>query len=387
VSWPQVDLYEVCEINVGKTPSRHNELYWGSGQPWLSIRDMSQGLEIVDTKEQITDLAIKESNIKIVTAGTVLFSFKLSIGKIGIAQKNIYTNEAIAALPIKDDTKLCKEYLVHALSRWEFGIKTHRAVMGATLNKEKLQSLKIPLPPLKEQKRIAAILDKADNLRRKRQQAIQLADEFLRAVFLDMFGDPVTNPKGWEMKSLKEMAVVTTGNTPSRNEPDYYGDYIEWIKSDNINTPSNFLTTAKECLSKKGYEVGRHVSAGSTLITCIAGSFDCIGNAAFADRQVAFNQQINALTPKQGINSWFLYALVIFSKKHIQAASTNSMKGMISKGKMEVIQFICPPESLQMKFEKAFSHCRDNREKMDESMFEINNTFSAINQKAFSGQL
>ncbi len=257
----------------------------------------------------------------------------------------------------------------------------------SNLDVGRFKELEIPLPPLAEQKRIAAILDKADNLRRKRQQAIQLADDFLRAVFLDMFGDPVTNPKGWEVKPLKDMAIVTTGNTPSRKEPDYFGDYIEWIKSDNINTPSHFLTSATEYLSKKGYDVGRHVAAGSTLITCIAGSFDCIGNAAYADREVAFNQQINALTPKVGIGSWFLYALIIFSKKHIQSASTNSMKGMISKGKMEEICFICPPERLQKKFEEIFFSFRSKREKMDLSMIELSSSFSSLSQKAFAGEL
>jgi len=263
MSWPLVELGKLCDINVGKTPSRHNDLYWGDGQPWLSIKDMNQGLLIEATKEQITALAIRETNIRMVKKGTVLFSFKLSIGKIGIAQRDIYTNEAIAALPIKDADRLCREYLIHALSRWDLGVATHRAVMGATLNKQKLLGLRIPLPPLAEQKRIAAILDKADAIRRKRQQAIQLADEFLRAVFLDMFGDPVTNPKGWNVRPLKELSTVTTGNTPSRKEPKFYGDHIEWIKSDNINTPSHFLTSATEYLSEEGKAAGRVVPAGS----------------------------------------------------------------------------------------------------------------------------
>ena len=214
--------------------------------------------------------------------------------------------------------------------------------------------INIPLPPLEEQKRIAAILDKADSIHRKRQQAIKLADEFLRAVFLDMFGDPVTNPKGFPTKKLSEFTTITTGNTPSRSEPKYYGDHIEWIKSDNINTPSHFLTKATEYLSIEGCSISRTAPAGSTLVTCIAGSFDCIGNAAYADREVAFNQQINALTPKQDINRWFLYALVLMSKKAFQAASTNAMKGMLSKGRMGEIELILPCVGLQEKFEEHF---------------------------------
>ncbi|MFT6371810.1 MAG: type I restriction enzyme S subunit [Gammaproteobacteria bacterium] len=391
MNWPLVRVNSVSEINP-RLPKGTDEAQEVSFLGMASVSEdgylLDEELRVLsDTKKGFTYFAKGDVLLAKITPcfenGKCLRPNQIT-SNIGFGSTEFHVIRA-------SEEHLDSKYLFYMLWSDHLRLYGRSSMSGAAGQKrvpaDFIKGYQIPLPPLKEQKRIAAILDKADNLRLKRQQAIQLADEFLRAVFLDMFGDPVTNPKGWDVKPLKDMAKVTTGNTPSRSEPDYYGDYIEWIKSDNINTPSNFLTTAKECLSEKGYEVGRHVSAGSTLITCIAGSFDCIGNAAFADRQVAFNQQINALTPKQGINSWFLYALVIFSKTHIQAASTNSMKGMISKGKMEVIQFICPSESLQMKFEKVFSHCRDNREKMDESMLEINNMFSSINQKAFSGQL
>lgn len=257
----------------------------------------------------------------------------------------------------------------------------------SNLDVGRFQDLDIALPPLPEQKRIATILDKADAIRRKRQQSIQLADDFLRAVFLDMFGDPVTNPKGWELKAVKEMAKVTTGNTPPRDKPEYYGDFIEWIKSDNINTPSDFLTIATEYLSETGCMIGRRVPAGSTLLTCIAGSFDCIGNSAFADREVSFNQQINALTPRPGVNGIFLYALAKYCKKAIQAASTGGMKGMVSKGKLEEVRFICPPESFQQKFAEAFHRYQGLRRGMAHSLGGLSDEFSSISQKAFSGHL
>ncbi len=142
------------------------------------------------------------------------------------------------------------------------------------------------MPPLPEQRRIADILDKADAVRRKRKGAIALAEELLRSAFLEMFGDPVTNPKGWPVKPLTALGTVTTGNTPSRDVPEYFGEAIEWIEFDNINTPSHYLTPAVEGLSEKGRAVGRVAPAGSTLMTCIAGSPDCIGNVGLADREV-----------------------------------------------------------------------------------------------------
>src|SRR5690606_37723935 len=97
--------------------------------------------------------------------------------------------------------KLEKRFLYHYLKQ----LRLESA--GYSRHYKFLKETYVPVPPLLEQKRIAAILDKADAIRRKRQQAIQLADEFLRAVFLDMFGDPVTNPKGWEVKPLKQSSV------------------------------------------------------------------------------------------------------------------------------------------------------------------------------------
>ncbi|MTI12113.1 restriction endonuclease subunit S [Sansalvadorimonas verongulae] len=246
----------------------------------------------------------------------------------------------------------------------------------------------VPLPPLPEQKRIAAILDKADQLRQKRQQAIGLADEFLRSVFLDMFGDPVTNPKRWEVKPIKEFAKVTTGNTPSRKVPEYYGSDVEWIKSDNINTPSHFLTTATEFLSHRGGDVGRIAKTGSILITCIAGSPACVGNAAIANRDVAFNQQINALTPMPNLAcTEFIYGLALFAKKKIQEASTNAMKGMVSKGKLEVVRFILPPLDLQMKFADSFNKTHNLKLKYSGLDQSNNELFNSLSQKAFAGEL
>jgi len=250
-----------------------------------------------------------------------------------------------------------------------------------------VKASKIPLPPMAEQKRIAAILDKADAIRRKRRQVIQLADEFLRSVFLDMFGDPATNPKGWQIKKIRQLGKVVTGNTPSRQILENYGEHIEWIKSDNINTPSHILTKAEEALSEAGEKLGRTVPANSTLVTCIAGTPECIGNAALADRKVAFNQQINAIVPFDNVDPYFLYMLVIISKKIIQRASTNSMKGMVSKGTFQEIELISPPYNLQKKFGSHFYAYLNYLDKQELQLKESDNLFNSLCQKAFRGEL
>lgn len=290
-----------------------------------------------------------------------------------------------------DPEVLDSKYLFYMVWNDQFRFLGENSMQGAAGQKrvsaDFLKQFEIPLPSLAEQKRIAAILDKADTLRRKRQQAIDLADQFLRSVFLDMFGDPVTNPKGWQTKPIKDLARVVTGNTPSRQEPENYGSSIEWIKSDNINTPDHYLTEAEEFLSDAGLKKGRSVPRGSVLITCIAGSPQCIGNAAIADREVSFNQQINALVPEGEATTEYLYSVALFGKKLIQSISTNAMKGMVSKGNLEKLLVPAPPLALQEKYSETFKDFLTKRKRQVSSLSQSESLFLSLSQQAFSGQL
>jgi type I restriction enzyme S subunit len=244
----------------------------------------------------------------------------------------------------------------------------------------------IPLPPLAEQRRIAAILDQADALRRARRRAIERLNDLGQAIFYEMFGDPVANPKGWPLKAISQLGEVVTGNTPSRAIGNYYGGTLEWIKSDNLNTDEDYVTVAEECISDKGRSVARIAPANSVLVTCIAGSPSCIGNAAILDREAAFNQQINAIIP-QDASTVFLYAQTIVGKKLIQRASTSSMKGMVSKSRFEAVKFIVPPLELQCEFARSFSLLMQNKQLAKEALQASDDLFSSLQQRAFRGNL
>jgi type I restriction enzyme S subunit len=252
---------------------------------------------------------------------------------------------------------------------------------------ENVGRIEIPLPPLSEQKRIADILDKADSIRRKRQEACTNLDTLIASSFRQQFGDPVSNSIGLETIPLSEYGIVTTGNTPSRKDPDNYGDAIEWIKSDNINTPSHWLTTSTEGLSEKGRAIARTVPAGSTLVTCIAGSPTCVGNAAMTDRTVAFNQQINAITPRHEVDPYFLYSLILLSKPLVQRASTASMKGMVSKRKFEQVEVIRVKEREQKTFGRTFQQILKLVNRNDQASSSSNVLFESLVQSAFKGNL
>ncbi len=384
--WPVAPLGDLCDVQIGKTPPRARKEYWGAGSPWLSIADMNQGWDLVSTKETITQLAIGDCNCRKVEPGTALLSFKLSVGKVGIARIPMYTNEAIAHLPVRDGKQLDARFLCRALVALDLNESTDRAAMGATLNKAKLNQIQIPLPPIEEQLRIADALDQADSLRAKRRVALADLDNLTKSVFLEIFGDPVTNPKHWPLVPIGKIGTVVTGNTPSRAVPEYFGNDIEWIKSDNINTPEYFATRATEGLSASGRAVARVAPSSSILVTCIAGSPDCIGNSAMTDRPVAFNQQINALIPKQG-DVDFIYAQLIVGKRLIQQASTSSMKGMVSKSRLENVQIIFPPVDLQRDFATRVSAIQKLKENLSKSLAYVDSLFASLQYRAFRGEL
>ncbi|CCI15791.1 Restriction modification system, type I (fragment) [Microcystis aeruginosa PCC 9806] len=302
-------------------------------------------------------------------------------------QNSIFASYLIRVRPSKDVDSGYLSRFFQTSSYWrQINLNTSGTAQGG-VNATKLKTLLVPLPPLEEQRRIAAILDKADGVRRKRKEAIRLTEELLKSTFLEMFGDPVTNPKGWEIAKLGDFGKILTGNTPPRSVSENYGDEIEWIKSDNITTPEHFLTEAEEKLSAKGKKIARTVPNGSVLVTCIAGSRSSIGRAALTDREVAFNQQINAVVPNSDVDPYFLYGQLFVAQHLVQAQSTDSMKGMVNKSKFSSIEFIKPPSQKQQKFGKWFLGFHRYYMNLISGEEQSENLFNSLLQKAFRGEL
>ena len=253
-----------------------------------------------------------------------------------------------------DQTKIIPEFLEYAL-RCNRAIDYYKAKLrGSTARRRSLPTptlleLDVPLPDIEQQKLALTTIHHAKNALDSRQAQFTKLDELIKARFVEMFGDPVTNPFNWPTVELGQRCEIITGNTPSRAEPENYGTFIEWIKSDNINIPSTFLTPAQEYLSEVGFQKCRFVESGSLLMTCIAESLNCIGNVAVTNRRVAFNQQINAITPTCD-NVLYLYWLMILSKPAIHKTINMALKGILSKSQLSSIKFPFPSIECQNQF-------------------------------------
>lgn len=283
-----------------------------------------------------------------------------------------------------DGVKILKIKIRDAVYKYFFYALKYAKIPNTGYNRHYkwLKETTYKVPPRHEQERIANVLDSISDLVVKRKKQLELLNDLVQARFIELFGDPVGNPKGWTMVPLGTRCEIITGNTPSRAEAKNYGEFIEWIKSDNINTPYTFLTEAQEYLSEIGFQKCRFVEAGSLLMTCIAGSVNCIGNVAVADRRVAFNQQINAIVPNED-EVLYLYWLMLLSKPAIHRAINMALKGILSKRQLSEMMFPFPPVALQKQFVTFVEQTDKSKAVIQKSIDELQILFDSLMQKYF----
>ena len=259
--WNMVKLSDVFTLQMGKTPSRNNPDYWNGNHKWLSIADFGMnGKYINKTKECITDAAVAESGIKATPHNTVVMSFKLSIGKTAITVKDIFTNEAIMSFIDKGTYPIDVNYIYHLFSGKDWSKGTNKAVMGTTLNKATLSQITIPLPPIESQYQIADNLEKVSKLIDICNTILNKLDILVKSRFVEMFGNPILNPKGWEMTTIGEIVTEVKYGTsrPAIDGGKYaylrmnnltYDGYLDLADLKRIDIPDSEI---EKCIVRKG---------------------------------------------------------------------------------------------------------------------------------------
>ena len=354
---------------------------------------MNQGRYLNNTKEYITDLGVKASNIKLIPKNTLVLSYKLSIGKVGITQKPMYTNEAIASLT-ELDSQVDINYLYWALQHIDLLENADRAAMGKTLNKAKLSEVKIPLPPLAEQRRIASILDQADELRQKRQQAIEKLDQLLQATFIDMFGDPVSNPKGWDLVRVGEVVNEFIGGKniecPDESDSDYKILKVSAVTSkvykphESKFAPNTFEPNPLAIVEKGDLLFSR---ANTTeLVAATAYVWETPENIVLPDKLWKFSISDESKVNK--LYLWDLFKNIEFRNElsKLSSGTSGSMKN-ISKGKLNELKMPLPPKELQDKFAEFSTKLWVQIKTFQQSSDSLDSLFNSLQNQAFNGTL
>jgi len=345
----------------------------------IRIRDVVRG-------ETETFYTGEYSNEFIINNGDILIGMDGDFNRARWKGGRALLNQRVCKIKA-DESNLCDNYLYHFLPKALDSIneKTH-AVTVKHLSVKGIRDITIPLPPLTEQKRIAAILDKADAISHKCQQAINLANDFLRSVFLDMFGDPVTNPKGWEITNIGSLCNVSSGSTPSRQRDDYYKGSIPWVKTTEVDGYT--IMDTEEHISEEALQESscRLNEIGSILIA-MYGQGKTRGKVGLLGIKAATNQACAVLSPSQKINMHYLYGFLSLSYENLRRLGQGGGQPNLNAGIIKAFSVPLPPRNLQDEFATIYEKIKSLQKEKETAQQQKNILLSSLSKKVFSGQL
>lgn len=374
--WKSVPLEEVADIerdSVAPSAIRNGTLYVGleniqTGGEFLNVREVEEG-ELASNKFAFTGEHLLYGKLRPYLAKIARPGFS------GVCSTDI--------LPIKPGPQLSRDYLAHFLLQPSMVDFANSHAAGANLPRlspRVLATFSIPLPPLPEQRRIAAILDQADTLRTQRRAALAQLDSLTQSLFLDMFGDPAINPNSWPVKTLKELGKVITGGTPPSSKEGMFDGPIPFMTPGDLESDH----PVRRSITEAGAKEVDLVRAGATLVCCIGAT---IGKVGIARQESAFNQQLNAVVWGKHINDLFGYEVMRFFKPTIASWGASTTLPILKKSSFERIEIPVPPVSLQEVFANRLQKISDLKTLHKSALVALDELFVALQSKAFAEEL
>jgi len=364
----------IVDFKLGKTPARSNASYWKDGQyPWVSISDMKPHKTVINTAEQVSQDAFENVfRRKLIPAGSLLMSFKLTIGRIATLGVPAFHNEAIISF-LPDGKKIDKTYLGYYLSQINYKDYQDTAIKGQTLNKGKLKSLEIALPPLPEQKKIAYVLSTVQRAIEQQERIITTTTELKKALMQKLFteglrGEPQKQteigliPESWEVLELGALAKVGNGSTPKRANQSYWdGGTIPWLNSTKIH--DRFITEADQFVTSQAVkECHLPRVAPNSLLIAITGQGKTLGNSAITRIETCINQhlayaQFHSEKVAPDFVMWYMQTRYDFLRSI--AHGGGSTKGALTCGFLKTLPIPIPSQNEQSEIVNLFEVVED----------------------------
>ena len=363
MSWDEVKLKDLGKIYTGSTPSTTNDSYFGGEFPFITPSELDLNEPIIQTPRTLTQAGVEVSTL--IPKDAVMVCCIGSLGKIGIAGRSMVTNQQINSI-VFDKAKVDARYGFYACRRLKSKlISIAPATTVPIVNKTRFSELTIPLPSLAEQQRIAAILDKAELIKRKREFAIEKLDELAQSIFIEMFGNPDINPKNFKEESLLEFFKFKTGKLDS-NAASVDGIYP-------------FFTCAKE-----DFFIDKYAFDEEALLLA--------GNNANADYSVKhFKGKFNAYQRTYVINladsrNSYIYAkdCLEFKLKELKHVSKGSSTKYLTMGIFKKMKLLVPPIELQQEYSSRILNLRQSKEIMLKDLSICNALDASIQNNFFN---
>ena len=367
--WEYKKLGEVCEVVTGTTPKTNIPEYWGKGHYWVTPAELNDTTVYIDkTERQITDEALSKTKLRLLPVGTVLLSSRAPIGKVAIANAEMYCNQGFKNCICSE--AIYNKYLFYFLRlKKDYLNSLGRGATFKEISKSIVESIKIPLPPLSTQLAIVSELDKINELIRLKKEQLKDFYNLAQSLFYEMFGDPVENEKGWEVKKLGEIYTFIDyrGKTPTKiksgipliTAKNVKRGFLDYTIAEYIS-PQDFLQRQSRGIAQKG----------DLLFTTEAP----LGNVAIANISVfSTGQRLIALQQKCELENRYVmfHMLTDYFQDVLKKHATGSTAQGIQAAKLKHIPIPLPPLSLQRLFAQRIEQIEREKSEVQKSIQDL----------------
>ena len=276
------------------------------------------------------------------------------------------------------------KYLVNFLNTFHY----KGFVSGATrlkLNQSRMAKIPIPIPPLEQQKKIVKVLDLTSNLIEKQKELLEKYDLFLKSKFIEMFGDPISNPMGWEVVKLDSLGKWQSGGTPSRAKPDFFKGNIDWYSAGELNqlyTIGSIEKITEEAIQKSSAKIFKEN-------TLLIGMYDTAAfKMSILKKSSASNQAIANLDNDLKITNvlWLYFVFLAYKELYLNSRAGVRQQNL-SLSKIKNFETILPPIELQNKFASIVEKIETIKEKENQKLKQMNDLHNSMMNKAFKGEI
>ena len=344
-------LGEIFEIGSGGTPSKTHPEYYDGNIPWVKTGDLKDEY-LYSVEDCISEEGLNNSSAKMYPSGTVLIAmYGVTIGATSILKFDACTNQACAAF--KPCEEVLPEYLYFFLrSKKQKFISDGVGGAQPNISAGYLKKVSIDVRNIKEQEKIVTVLDKLNGIIQKRQKEIDELDELIKARFVEMFGDPISNDKGWNTDPLTAVCSrIYGGGTPSKSHPEYYEGSIPWVSPKDMK--SDVITDSIDHITKKAIanSTTNLVPEGSVLMVIRSGILKHDLPVSINAVPVTINQDMKAFVPGENITASFLRNYFKAIELDVLAGVRGVTADNIDFKAFQQRKIIVPPIHLQEEFE------------------------------------
>lgn len=386
MSWPTVEIKKVARVVGGATPKSGVAEYWDGEIAWATPKDLADldGKEIADTPRKITDRGLRSCAAEQLPPGSVLFSSRAPIGHIAINSAPMATNQGFKSF-------IPGPNLDASFLYWWLDANRERLQAmgnGATfkeVSKAVVERIALPLPPLPEQRRIAAILDQADALRRLRRQSLSRLSDLGQSIFFEMFGDLRSNTRRWATEKLGNLCDLVRGSSPRpQGDPRYFGGPVPRLMIADITRDGRRVRPTIDSLTIEGAKRSRPMKSGDVVLA-VSGAVGLPAileiDACIHDGFVGFRELSAAILPD------FLYHFLLVQRVANSAKGTGAIWKNLTTDQVRDFDIPCPPLSQQKQFIARLTEAEYKSDSFADHLLALDALFTSLQHRAFRGEL